>query len=116
MCQFCSLFHTFLTPLYPGPGPPTRISLLLLLLGGKAVLLLAADAPTGEDLGVAEAQAEPGVAGRGVPHVQSHRLVAVMELESRNQQSEVQVKVGSLGVVPQVLRVKVQDPLPRPTR
>lgn len=72
------------------------------------ILLLAADAPAGQDAGVAEAKAEPRVAGRGVSHVQSDRLVAVMELEGGNQQGEVQVEVGPFGVVPQVLGVEIQ--------
>lgn len=82
----------------------------------KSVLLLAADAPAGEDFGVAEAKAQPGVAGRGVPHVQSDRLVAVVQLKGGHQQGEVQVEIGPLSVVPEVLRVEVQDSLPRPAR
>lgn len=84
----------------------TQFSLfLLILLIGKSNLLLAANAPAGQNIGVAEAKAEPRVAGRGVPHVQGDRLVAVVELESGHQQGEVQVKVGPFDVVPQVLRV-----------
>lgn len=93
----------------------THFSLILLVfLSVKSVLLLAADTPPGQDVGVAEAKAEPRVAGWGVPHVKGHRLVAVMQLESGHQQGEVQVEVGPFGVVPQVLRVEVQDSLPCP--
>lgn len=94
----------------------TKFSLFLLFfLSVKSILLLTADAPTGEDFGVAEAKAEPGVARRGVPHVQGDGLIAVMQLEGRHQQGEVQVKVGPLGIVSQVLWVEVQDSLPSPT-
>lgn len=79
----------------------TNFSLFLLVfLSGQSILLLAADAPAGQDIGVAEAKAEPRVAGRGVPHVQGDRLVAVMELKCGHQQGEVQVKVSAFGVVP----------------
>ena len=95
--------------------PLTHLSLFFLIfLSEKSILLLAADTPAGQDVGVTEAKAEPRVAGRGVPHVQGDRLVAVMELKRGHQQCEVQVEVRPLGVVPQVLGVEVQDPLPCP--
>lgn len=57
----------------------------LVFVGKKSVLFLAADTPPGQDVGVAEAKAEPRVAGRGVPHVQGDRLIAVMQLEGGHQ-------------------------------
>lgn len=94
----------------------TYVSLFLpIFLSVKSVLLLAADIPPGQDVGVAEAKAEPRVAGRGVPHVQGDGLVAVMQLEGGHQQGEVQVKVGPFGIVPQVLWVEIQDSLPGPS-
>lgn len=95
--------------------PLTHLSLFLLVfLSEKSILLLTADTPAGQDVGVTETKAEPRVAGRGVPHVQGDRLVAVMELKRGHQQCEVQVEVRPLGVVSQVLGVEVQDPLPCP--
>lgn len=90
--------------------------LLLLFLSGMPILLLAADAPAGQDAGVTEAKAEPRVAGRGVSHVQSDWLVAVVKLKGGHQQGEVQVKVGPFGIVPKILGVEVQDALTGPAR
>lgn len=91
----------------------TNFSLFLLIFRrAKTVLLLAADIPPGQDVGVTKAKAEPRVAGRGVPHVQGDGLVAVMQLEGGHQQGKVQVKVSPFGVVPQVLWVEIQDSLP----
>lgn len=88
---------------------------VLIFLNRMSIFFLAADAPAGQDGGVTEAEAEPRVAGWGVSHVQGDWLVAVMEFQGRHQQSEVQIKVSPFGVVPKILRIKVQDPLPRST-
>lgn len=87
---------------------------VLAFLNGKSIFLLAADAPAGQDVGVTEAETEPRVAGWGVSHVQGDWLVAIMEFQGGHQKGEVEVKVGPFGVVPEILRVEVQDPLPGP--
>lgn len=77
----------------------------------QPILLLAADIPPRQDVGVAETEAEPRVARRRVPHVQGDWLVAVVQLEGGDQQGEVQVEVGPFGVVSKVFGVKIQHSL-----
>lgn len=116
-------YSIFLFHLYPSAFNCTPVSTITLpltyfscflriFLSGQPVLLLAADIPPRQDVGVAEPQAEPRVARRRVSHVQGDRLVAVVQFEGGDQQGEVQIKVGPLGVVPELFGVEIQHSLP----